>query len=68
MTKEEVTKAIANPHAFIRGQYDAMQFGYIPDDYSDQELSAWSIGYSYGKTEKPFLYLEDLEEILNEKP
>ena len=68
MKKHEIDKAIANPHAFVRGQYDAMQFGYIPDNYSSQELEAWAVGFTYGKTEEPFLYLEDLEELVNESP
>ena len=63
MTKQDLAKAISNPHAFVRGQYDAIQFAYIPD-YTKEELDAWGLGFRYGKTEGPFLYLEDLEDAI----
>ena len=36
------------PIAFIRGMWDGVQFGYVPD-FESEELTAWAVGLQYIK-------------------
>ena len=48
--------------AFLRGYWDSVQFGYVPD-YDTAELQVWAAGLQWGNAGKGEPSVEDFDEL-----